>query len=43
METESCFTSQLDMLQEENDSILEKVESLLFWFSFIPRVSFLYV
>jgi DNA repair exonuclease SbcCD ATPase subunit len=25
METESCFTSQLDMLQEENDSILEKL------------------
>lgn len=25
METDCCFTSQLDMLQEENESILEKL------------------
>lgn len=39
MDTEICFTSQLDMLQEENDSILEKVDNLIFCgFHLSPRV-----
>lgn len=38
MKTDGCFTSQLDMLQEENESILEKVKSLLlFGFDLSPE------
>lgn len=42
MKTDSSFTSQLDMLQEENDNILEKVKSLLFvWVLSISKVTLL--